>query len=115
MPTYVSHLYFNLMFHFLFADGDFAWICWNDELLKCLPKSIQEGHHVFESEIPPRSDGCMWSSSSHDILNYNWHFRYHLQTLGRYSELLDVFIDKYGFDDDRTISVGKAAFLQVSL
>jgi RNA dependent RNA polymerase len=98
-------------------DGDRAWICWNEELLLCLPSSdyfIPEDTSDF-STVPSELESKSWSKcSNEDIVRYMINFRNHRIRLGEFSEYLDCFIEFYGFNDERTFELGKAAFLQVS-
>ena len=108
-------------FTFFFSvDGDNAWICWNDELLSCLPSHIESNPFLTALEnaqvkIPSNLDSCIWSASIEKRIRYDRRFRHHLQSLGKYAELLDVSLDKNGFDHDLSIALGKAAYIQVRL
>lgn len=96
-------------------DGDRAWICWNNDLIQCLPEVITaedtSNRATLKSDLEqkPWSESCM-----DDSLKYMIHFRGHQRRLGQLSEELDLCIDKYGFDDPATKELGRAAFLQVS-
>jgi hypothetical protein len=90
-----------------------AWTCWDDDLLDCLPLVIKENSDIPEPEIKCQTDKCVWTATFKDQIQFDRHFRYHVQLLAKYSESLDVAIDKYGFHDNRTILLAKAAFIQV--
>jgi RNA dependent RNA polymerase len=97
-------------------DGDRAWICWNSELLSCLPSSDKfvaedtSGLSTKASELESK----LWGKCSIvDLVRYMINFRNHHKLLGELSEHLDCYIDFYGFNDERTRELGKAAFLQV--
>lgn len=106
---------FSSIFILFLADGDNAWICWNDALLACLPKSVEYNWDVSDKVSEPKFDNCFWDSSIKDILEYCHHFRNHQKFLSSYSDLLDVSIDRYGFDDMDGWSkeLGLRAFYQV--
>jgi RNA dependent RNA polymerase len=97
-------------------DGDRAWISWNTNLIDCLPDFTQ---FVAENTLSLTTrasflENKLWSDCCEDdIFNYMNHFRHHHRELGRLSEVMDVYIDKFGFDDDRTREISRAAFLQV--
>ena len=98
-------------------DGDRAWICWNKDLLACLPNI-----DVFLPEdtsslytLPSDLESKLWSQCGpNELIQYMLNFRHHFKILGEFVEHLDCFIDFYGFNDQRTRELGRAAFLQVS-
>jgi hypothetical protein len=97
-------------------DGDRAWISWNKDLLKCLPdmqQFVEEDTSAIKNTVSD-VENKLWSKCCEtDILRYMNHYRNHQQMLGRLSELLDVYIDSFGFADERTKEIGRATFLQV--
>jgi hypothetical protein len=97
-------------------DGDRAWITWNKALLNCLPskeKFVAEDTLTLSTQTSD-IESKLWSEcSENDILDYMIHFREHHYKLGKLSELLDTYIDQFGFENNLTKEIGRAAFLQV--
>ena len=101
-------------------DGDKAWIAWNSTLINCLPnmdKFIVEDTSNISTDVGNDSlENKLFSEcSNHEILHYMIHFRKHHGKLSQLSEMLDCYIDKFGFEDTRTNIIGRAAFLQVDM
>lgn len=97
-------------------DGDRAWISWNVELLDCLPCSdafMPEDTSTFHTSASELENTLWKSSSEMDLLKYMLNFRNHHRILGELCELLDCYIDNYGFNNEKTRELGRAAFLQV--
>lgn len=98
-------------------DGDRAWLSWNSDLIGCLPDSNMFVAEDTSNLIPATSsdlENKLFSECSmNDIMDYMIHFRYHHVKLGRLSESLDFYIDKYGFDNLCSKEIGRAAYLQV--
>ena len=97
-------------------DGDRAWLSWNSNLLDCLPDInafVAEDTSILSTEISNLENKLFSDCSNADILDYMIHFRNHHVKLGYLSEMLDFCIDKYGFDDQKTKLIGRAAFMQV--
>ena len=80
--------------------------------MNCLPKNIKENDIIPEEKVTIH-DLIVWNSSINERITYDRNFCSHLRDLGTYAEFLDVSIDKYGFENDWSSLLGKAAFLQV--
>ena len=97
-------------------DGDRAWLSWNSALLYCLPDInafVAEDTSRLSTETSNLENKLFSECTNTDVLDYMIHFRNHHGILGNLSEMLDFCIDKFGFDDQKTKSIGRAAFLQV--
>jgi hypothetical protein len=97
-------------------DGDRAWVSWNTDLLQCLPSTkcfVSEDTSTLTTP-PSELELKLWKDcSEHDILQYMINFRNHHKVLGELCEMLDCYIDHYGFNNEKTQELGRAAFLQV--
>jgi hypothetical protein len=97
-------------------DGDRVWLTWNTNIIDCLPKNdkfIEENVSNLSTEASDFEKKLFSNCNENDIIEYMLHFRNHHKSLGQLSECLDLYIDKYGFDNARTKEIGRAAFLQV--
>lgn len=98
------------------ADGDYAWICWNEKLLACLPEqSVDPLPQTGKVVNPPICNICVWDATVDSLLEYSHHFRNHQRHIGQYADLLDVCIDLYGFEDPLSIELGWRSFFQVRI
>lgn len=96
------------------ADGDNAWICWNEKLLACLPAQSQDPLPKTDKVVkPPKYEICVWDATLDSLLEYSRHFRHHQGDLGQYANLLDVCIDMHGFEHPWSIELGWGSFFQV--
>jgi RNA dependent RNA polymerase len=97
-------------------DGDRAWVSWNTDLLQCLPSTecfVSEDTSTLTTP-PSELEMKLWKDcGENDILQYMINFRNHHKVLGELCELLDCYIDHYGFNNEKTQQLGRAAFLQV--
>jgi hypothetical protein len=97
-------------------DGDRAWVCWNNDLLQCMPDVIKAEDTSHLTTAKSDLEQKLWRESCmYDLLRYVVHFRGHQRRLAQLSEELDLCIDKHGFDQLSTKELGRAAFLQVSI
>jgi RNA dependent RNA polymerase len=97
-------------------DGDRAWVSWNDDLLRCLPGHIEAEDTSCLTTRKSKLEQKLWSECCmKDSLDYMLHFRGHQRCLGKLSEVLDLCIDKFGFDDIATKAISRAAFIQVDM
>jgi len=96
-------------------DGDFAWVCWNAELVSQVSGAEPVNTTGPDFQLKPSDDECQRADSTTvlDKLKYARHFKKHQSHLGIMANLLNSVMDKFGANSTVALKVGTKAFLQV--
>jgi len=94
-------------------DGDCAFVCWDQSLASVVSDEPAESTLSWSSRKHATAQKIFWECNEEEILDFFHHYSAHQSYLGKLDGTLDKCIDRFGFGDERTREIGKAAFLQV--
>jgi len=97
-------------------DGDTAWVCWNEELVKQVRDHSPEDTSSKAFTVKKsKEEGALFKQAIvQKLIEYVHHHCYHHKNLGMLSTMLTISMDYYGLDHSICKALGTEAFLQVS-